>query len=135
MNHSSYHRLRSITETETFKLPLARQKMVLPSALARKFETFRMKISNGRVQQFVAITIVMLATGWIAWKQPGPPLVLAVLLTGLPLAFTKSDNRNQAITMTLAVAVGVATIDYLSWRLVATNWSGWWISVPLLGAE
>src|SRR5437868_5601510 len=37
--------------------------------------------------------------------------------------------------MVLAMAVGVATFDYVSWRLSVTNWQGWWIAVPLLCAE
>src|SRR5262249_53611805 len=120
---------------ETFKLPLMRWGMLLPFKLARKFETFRMRIAHERVRRGVAITMILLAIGWIAWRQPGPPLVLAVLLAGLPLAFAKSDNRDLAITKIVAVAVVVATVDYLSWRFIATNWSGWWISVPLLCAE
>lgn len=136
--HMNGHQLRSIAETETLTLPSTAATGAGKASsvgLARQFETIRKKMPFERVLSSAAIAVVVLAVGWIAYRQPGPPLVLAVLLTGLPLAFTKSSNRDQAITMTLAVAVGVASLDYMSWRLIATNWSGWWISVPLLCAE
>ena len=129
------HQVRSITEEETFKLPTAQLGGAFSFGLARQFEHVRQKFSSERVPPVAAVAAVILAVGWIAYRQPGPPLVLAVLLVGLPLAFMKSNNRDQAITMMLAIAVGVATLDYLSWRLLATNWSGWWLSVPLLCAE
>lgn len=101
----------------------------------QKIEHTRGKIASEKALPIAALTVVILAAGWIAYTQPGPPLVLAVVFIGLALAFTRNVNREQAITMTLAIAVGVSTIDYLSWRFTAMNWSGWWIAVPLLFAE
>ena len=44
-------------------------------------------------------------------------------------------DREQAITMVLAAGVGIATVDYVGWRISVTNWHGWWVAVPLLCAE
>ena len=78
---------------------------------------------------------MILAMGWISYAQPGARLGLAVLLFGLAFVFAKNVTRDQAITMILAIAVVVATIDYLAGAIIVTNWYGWWVSVPLLFAE
>ena len=103
--------------------------------LLRKLELARKKFSAEKVRSIAAVAAVVLASGWIAYTQPGPVLVLVVLFVGMALVFTRNVNREQAITMVLAVAVGVSTIDYLSWRFTVMNWRGWWIAVPLLLAE
>jgi cellulose synthase (UDP-forming) len=83
----------------------------------------------------VAVVVVALAVGWIGYTLPGGLLPLAALFIGAVIICTGNVNREQAITMLLALGVTMSTIDYLSWRFVVTNWSGWWVSVPLLLAE
>jgi cellulose synthase/poly-beta-1,6-N-acetylglucosamine synthase-like glycosyltransferase len=155
----------SIAPTQEFVLPSpqngstnghlldssARERVVLPStkpAVAWAFDliqnvqlAWKKQFSDrfpsvaAKFPSIVAGAIVILAAGWISYARPGPLLVLAVLVLGLAIAFTNNVNRDQTITMVLAIAVGVATIDYLSWRFVVTNWQGWWVSLPLLFAE
>jgi cellulose synthase/poly-beta-1,6-N-acetylglucosamine synthase-like glycosyltransferase len=91
--------------------------------------------SNGKLQRAAAGFAVVVAAAWIVYAHPGPLVILGVLVVGLAIPFTMDVNRQQAITMLLAMAVGVATLDYVSWRLSVTNWQGWWIAVPLLCAE
>ncbi len=91
--------------------------------------------SNGKLQRGAAGFSVVVAAAWIAYAHPGPLVILGVLVVGLAIPFTMDVNRQQAITMLLAMAVGVATLDYVSWRLSVTNWRGWWIALPLLCAE
>src|SRR6266700_2480720 len=83
----------------------------------------------------MAVTVMILAVAWISYALPGALLVLAVLFIGSAIVFTQNVKRDQAMTMVLSIAVGVSTVDYLSWRFAATNWQGWWIAVPLLFAE
>ena len=132
---SSPPALKSIEDMETIAPPATGPAVAFSFSLPRKFEHIQKKISADRALSIAAVAVVILAAGWIAYAQPGPPLVLAVLFIGLALAFTQNVNRDQAITMTLAIAVGVATIDYLSWRFTTLNWPGWWIALPLLFAE
>ena len=116
---------------------LPSKELVISSAvdLIRNSQPPRKKFSYDKFQSVAAVAVVILAVGWICYAQPGVPLILAVLLIGFAIVFTKNVNRDQTITTVLAVAVGVASIDYISWRIVATNWHGWWIAVPLLCAE
>jgi len=89
-----------------------------------------------RLQPVIALAAAILAAGWIGYAHPGGPLlILAVLAVGAVIASTMDVSRHQAITMVLAIALGVATIDYVSWRFSVTNWQGWWLAVPLLLAE
>ena len=92
-------------------------------------------ILRGRIRTGVATGAVLLAVGWIGYAHPGPLLTVAVLVVGAAILSVTEIDRHQAITMLLAVALAVAAVDYLSWRFSVTNWQGWWISVPLLGAE
>jgi cellulose synthase/poly-beta-1,6-N-acetylglucosamine synthase-like glycosyltransferase len=91
--------------------------------------------TDAKLRSRAAIVGIILATAWIAYAHPGAPLTLGVLVVGLAMPFTMDVDRRQAITMVLALAVGVAAVDYISWRVSVTNWAGWWISVPLLLAE
>lgn len=91
--------------------------------------------SHGKPQRSAAAVAVALAAAWIVYAHPGPLVIVCVLVLGLAVPFTMDVNREQAIKMVLAMAVGVATLDYVSWRLSVTNWQGWWIAVPLLCAE
>ena len=133
--HVDGQRVHSTDQMETLQPASSGLYRAVPRGQSGALETPRRDLLRERVQRGAAIAVVLLTVGWIIYRQPGAPLVLAVLLMGLPLALVKSGNRDQAITMTLALAVAVATLDYVSWRLTATNWSAWWISVPLLCAE
>ncbi|HEX6478233.1 MAG TPA: glycosyltransferase [Ktedonobacteraceae bacterium] len=117
------------------ELPPAEQVVASASDLIHQSQAGRKKRFFDRLQPILAAVVVALAIGWISYVQPGPVLVLAVLFFGFAITFTNNVNRDQAITMVLALAVGVATVDYLSWRFVSTNWSGWWVALPLLCAE
>jgi cellulose synthase (UDP-forming) len=90
---------------------------------------------DAKLRSRAAFVGIVLATAWIAYAHPGAPLALGVVVVGLAIPFTLDVDRRQAITMVLALAVGVAAVDYISWRVSVTNWAGWWISVPLLAAE
>ncbi len=129
------HHLSSIEDIETVELPSTERVVASAFDLIGKSQPARKKKISDKFPSVAAVAVVILAAGWISYAQPGALLVLAVLFIGLAIASTKNVNRDQAITMVLAIAVGVATIDYLSWRVSATNWHGWWIAVPLLFAE
>jgi cellulose synthase (UDP-forming) len=88
-----------------------------------------------KVRPALVVATVVVAAVWIGYAHPGALVVLGVLVVGLAVPFTTDINRDQAIAMVLAVAVGAATIDYVSWRFGVTNWHGWWIAGPLLFAE
>ncbi len=92
------------------------------------------KISQRSVRP-LAVAMIILAIGWIGYVRPGALAILGVLFIGSAIVFAQGVKREQAITMLLAISTGVATIDYVSWRFVVTNWQGWWIAGPLLFAE
>ena len=131
--------------TEAEGVELLSRRLKFPSteerAAASAFAPIRnlqptwMKKCYGKFPFVATVGVMILAVGWISYALPGALLVLAVLFIGSAIAFTKNVTRDQAITMVLAIAVGVAAIDYVSWRFVVTNWHGWWVSVPLLFAE
>lgn len=131
---NGYH-LYSIEDIERVKLPSAKQVVASAFDLLEESQPVQKKNFSGRLPSIAAVVVVILVVGWIIYRQPGPLLVMAVLLIGLAITLTKNVKREQAITMVLSIAVGVSAIDYLSWRFVATNWHGWWIAVPLLFAE
>jgi len=91
--------------------------------------------SHRRLHTAVAAGSALVATVWIGYAHPGVLLILAVLVVGAAMMSVLDVSRHQAITMVLAVALGVAAVDYMSWRFSVTNWQGWWIAVPLLFAE
>lgn len=131
---NGYH-LYFIEDIEKVELPSTEQVVASAFELIENFQPARKKTFYDRFPSIAAAAVVILTIGWISYAQPGPLLILAVMFIGLAIAFTKHINREQASTMVLALGVGVATIDYLSWRFTATNWHGWWISLPLLFAE
>jgi cellulose synthase/poly-beta-1,6-N-acetylglucosamine synthase-like glycosyltransferase len=100
-----------------------------------KFRRPQILRSPSRVHTAMAAAAVLLTAGWIGYAHPGPLLILAVLVVGTTMISTLGVSRDQAITMVLAVALGVAAVDYMSWRFSVTNWQGWFIAVPLLWAE
>ena len=103
--------------------------------LMRRFQARKGKKVFEKLPAVVATLAVLLAAGWIIYARPGAWLLLAVLFIGVAVTFTENIAWDKAITMVLAIAVGASTLDYLSWRILATNWQGWWLSVPLLWAE
>lgn len=126
-----------LEDIDNIELPPAEQVVASASNLIQQSQQERKQKKRfyDRLPSILAVTVVALAIGWISYAQPGPVLILAVLFFGFALTLANNVNREQAITMVLAVAVGVATVDYLSWRFVSTNWAGWWIALPLLFAE
>ena len=124
-----------IEAIDTLTLPPAEQVVISASDLIRRLQQGRKKRLYEKLPFLLAAAVVALAVVWISFTRPGPILVLAVLFFGFAITLTNNNNREQATTMVLAIAVGVATVDYLSWRFVSTNWSGWWVALPLLFAE
>lgn len=90
---------------------------------------------RGRLRRVAAATALLVAAAWIAAAHPGALLVFGFLALGVAIPFTTDIDREQAITMVLAAGVGVATLDYVGWRISVTNWQGWWVAAPLLCAE
>ncbi len=129
------HHPHSIDDVEKVELSSTEQTVASAIDLKEDVQPARKKFFYDKFQSVAAIAVVILVVGWISYTQPGAWLVLAVLSIGLAIAFAKNANRDQAITMVLAIAFGVSAIDYVSWRFAATNWHGWWIAVPLLCAE
>ncbi len=125
----------SPVDKELTSLPSA--EMAVPSVVnrKRKSQPKPQKKSYDRTLSLLAAVIVIVTSCWISYILPGALLIIAVLFIGAAVIFTQKVNRDQAITMVLALGVGVATIDYISWRFAVTNWHGWWIAVPLLFAE
>jgi cellulose synthase/poly-beta-1,6-N-acetylglucosamine synthase-like glycosyltransferase len=108
---------------------------VYKTAPKRKWWPRLKNINTEKTISTVSVLIVFLTVCWISYTLPGALLVLAVLIMGSVVLLNKRVRYDEAITMVLALAVGVASIDYLSWRFVVANWQGWWIAVPLLFAE
>ncbi|HEX6395438.1 MAG TPA: glycosyltransferase [Acidimicrobiales bacterium] len=88
-----------------------------------------------RFNSMASVGVLVVAGGWIAYAHPGPFLIPCVLAIGLGFMLVNKANRDETVRMVLALGVVVGGIDYVSWRFVVTNWSGWWIAIPLLGAE
>ena len=78
---------------------------------------------------------LLLAAAGVAWLQPGGWLAVVAALLTLALARAAGWHGRQARIVALAVAVYLAAVDYLSWRLSVLSWVGWWIGVPLFLAE
>ncbi|MGH3188245.1 MAG: glycosyltransferase [Streptosporangiaceae bacterium] len=106
-----------------------------PAGVSPKFRQLRLPRFSGKIHPGLAAGVVILTVGWIGYARPGLLLILAALVVGAAILSTMDISRHQAITMMLAIALGVATVDYISWRFSVTNWQGWWIAVPLLCAE
>lgn len=133
-NTNGYHP-HLIEDKEKVELPSTERVDTPEIHQKRKLQLSSKKHFYDKLPSILAVAVMILAIGWISYAQPGAWLVLAVLLFGFAFVFAKNVNRDQAITMILAIAVVVSTIDYVSWRITATNWHGWWVSVPLLFAE
>jgi cellulose synthase/poly-beta-1,6-N-acetylglucosamine synthase-like glycosyltransferase len=126
--------LRSNGQAERF----GTQPLQTSSAPARepaKSYRIRKRRFRSKIHPAVAVGAVILAVGWIGLVHPGLLLILAVLVVGSAIMSTMEVSLHRAIIMVLAIALGVATVDYMSWRFSVTNWAGWWLAVPLLCAE
>jgi cellulose synthase/poly-beta-1,6-N-acetylglucosamine synthase-like glycosyltransferase len=84
---------------------------------------------------WVGRVALLLAAAGVAWLQPGGWLAMVAALLTLALALAAGWHGRQARIVALAVAVYLAAVDYLSWRLSVLSWVGWWIGVPLFLAE
>lgn len=93
------------------------------------------KSAKDKIMSVVPILIIALAIGWVIYTLPGAWIVFSALLIGIAMLTRNNVNKQRAITMILGVAVGLSTIDYLTWRFEVANWVGWWIAIPLLAAE
>ena len=79
--------------------------------------------------------IILAAAACIALTLPGAWVMVGAALIGLSITTQHRSDEHKLLTMMLGATVGVAALDYLTWRLEMTNWAGWWIAVPLLAAE
>jgi cellulose synthase/poly-beta-1,6-N-acetylglucosamine synthase-like glycosyltransferase len=112
----------------------------LPTKLSAKAKrrwlpSLPMRAMAEKATTWSAILIIFAAVCLISYALPGALLVFAAILMGIVVLLSKRVRYDEAITMILALGVGVASIDYLSWRFAVANWHGWWIAVPLLFAE
>lgn len=71
----------------------------------------------------------------ISLAQLGPVVAIVALVLGAAGLMQFSIDRSKAITIVLALATAIASVDYATWRVQMTNWTAWFISVPLLLAE
>ena len=105
------------------------------AAYLKKLRRARPKPGRGRIRTAVVATAVLVSAGLVAYAHPGPLLILAAVVVAAALLAVTDIGGQQAVTMLLAVALGIATVDYMGWRFAVTNWHGWWIAAPLLFAE
>jgi cellulose synthase (UDP-forming) len=82
-----------------------------------------------------SLFICAIAIAGIVVTLPGAWIVIGALFVGFSVIAHKKVTTNNMVTMVLGMLVGISSIDYLSWRFAVTNWSGWWIAIPLLAAE
>ncbi|WP_172631819.1 glycosyltransferase [Dictyobacter arantiisoli] len=90
---------------------------------------------RGRAVTTLSLVAVVIAIGWISLTLPGAWVVIGALFVGFSVLNHKHVTVSKLMPMLLGMLVGIASIDYLSWRFAVTNWSGWWIAIPLLAAE
>jgi len=83
----------------------------------------------------MAVTAVALSLVWVVGATPGGWAAVAVLLLGAVLVIRPGIATRQVAIMVLATAVGVSSVDYLTWRLEMIDWASWWVSIPLFVAE
>jgi cellulose synthase/poly-beta-1,6-N-acetylglucosamine synthase-like glycosyltransferase len=87
------------------------------------------------LQTLISASVVLAALACIVSILPGAWALIGTLVIGLSISLQRGASRSRLITSLLCLAVGVTTIDYLTWRLEVTNWINWWIATPLLVAE
>ena len=122
-------------DTEESAGPQSADSIRTPARQLPRFRLPRALRFSGKFHTRLAAGVIILAAGWIGYVHPGLLLIMAVVIVGSAILSASEASRHQVIAMMLAVALGVATIDYVGWRFAVTNWQGWWIAVPLLGAE
>ena len=91
--------------------------------------------ASDRVERLVSLTLGLGLTIWLVLNPPGAWASIAALVLGLAVVWRTGTFRHQAIFMAFAVAAGIASLDYLAWRLQVLNLGALWIAVPLLLAE
>jgi cellulose synthase/poly-beta-1,6-N-acetylglucosamine synthase-like glycosyltransferase len=79
--------------------------------------------------------VALLSLGWVIRDTPGGWAALGAVLLGAALVVRPGVASRKAAILMLAAAVAISSVDYLTWRLEMTNWSSWWISLPLFVAE
>jgi cellulose synthase/poly-beta-1,6-N-acetylglucosamine synthase-like glycosyltransferase len=95
----------------------------------------RTRSRKERLMQLATTGIVLAGIGCIVVTLPGAWVLLGVLLIGPSIISRGATDRHKLVVTLLAVAVGVTSFDYMTWRVETTNWPSWWIAVPLLAAE
>ncbi|HEX9036392.1 MAG TPA: glycosyltransferase [Ktedonobacterales bacterium] len=86
--------------------------------------------------RLISVVIVLGAITSIAVTLPAGWALVAVAVLGICVAPGMATRREAIVTSLLAVAVGVTTIDYLTWRIEVSNWTFFGvIAAPLLAAE
>lgn len=95
----------------------------------------RLRLPSIHIDQWLSALIALAAVITIAVTRPGVWALIGALIAGVCLTTWHRTNLRALVTSLMAVLVGVTTVDYLAWRVQATNWSGWEIAVPLLVAE
>lgn len=82
----------------------------------------------------VALAVIAAYALWIALSREGIYMDLAAFFIGFSLLYLYRPGQRTA-KLVLSVMTVISAIDYLSWRILVTNWSGWWAAMPLLLAE
>lgn len=131
--HSSSPQASAARSTLVLEAPLpvathaghATQQLELPQPVWRRIEP----------EAALAALVVAIGIGWVALGLPGAWAVVASLLLSLVFVVKPGVSARQVATGVLVAAVGVSSIDYLSWRMGVINWWNWWVSLPLFAAE
>lgn len=95
----------------------------------------RFRLPSIHIDHWLSAVIALAAVITIAVTRPGVWALVGALIAGACVTTWQRTNLRALVTSLMAVLVGVTTVDYLAWRVQATNWSGWEIAVPLLVAE
>lgn len=90
---------------------------------------------EARVKNVSASLVVVAAVVCVAATLPGAWVMVGAIAIGVAFCAVTGVNRQHILTVLLAITVGATAIDYLAWRSVVANWSGWVIAAPLLAAE
>jgi cellulose synthase/poly-beta-1,6-N-acetylglucosamine synthase-like glycosyltransferase/putative flippase GtrA len=116
-------------------LPVRPSKRARLTRAAILVQARALRYGRAMLVPIATMSIILLSLGWVIRGTPGGWAPLAGLLFGAALVVRPEVASCKAIIFMLAAAVGISSVDYLAWRLAMTNWSNWWISVPLFVAE
>lgn len=95
----------------------------------------RAELAHQPISTLMTVSAILAGIVYISLAQLGPIVALAVLVLGGAFLLHYSIDRDKAITVVLALVTAIAALDYLTWRVMMTNWVAWFIAVPLLLAE